>query len=286
MSEIKTAKVQSLPANNAGNGAIAKAKKMNFANLIKSDAVQASLSQTLGDAARTKTFTASLISAVSTNPMLRDCDGTSIISAGLLGEALKLSPSPQLGHYYMVPFKDTKTNTTKATFQLGWKGYYQLALRSGQYKNLDAVAVKEGELKSYNPITGEIELDPIEDPLERENARTIGYYAFFETVSGFKKAMYWSIEKMRAHAEKYSKGYSAHKGYTFWEKDFDGMALKTMYRQLISKYGIMSVEMQTAYVNDNTVQPDITKEDQAPQYFDNPDVLTVDPETGEVVDVH
>lgn len=273
--------LQKTAATAKAQTAVANAKKIQFSSLIKSDAVQKSLSGTLGDMARTKTFTSSLISAVSTNPQLRECDGMSIISAALLGESLNLSPSPQLGQYYMMPFKDNKAGITKATFQLGWKGYYQLALRSGQYRNIDAVAIKEGELKKCNPITGEFEFEAIDDPIERENAKTIGYYAYFETLNGSKKAMYWSKEKMTAHAEKYSMGFKAHKGYTFWEKNFDEMALKTMYRQLISKYGIMSVEMQKAYTNDMTIQQNIDQNDAEPVYFD---AEIIDPETGEITE--
>jgi recombination protein RecT len=280
MTEAKTeGKLQKAAENQKSQNALANAKKIQFSSLIKSEAVQNSLAGTLGDMSRTKTFTSSLISAVSTNPQLRECDGMTIISAALLGESLNLSPSPQLGQYYMVPFKDNKAGITKATFQLGWKGYYQLALRSGQYRNLDAVAIKEGELEHYNPITGEIKLNPIENPVERENAKTVGYFAWFELINGFKKSMYWSKEKMNAHAEKYSMGYKAHKGYTFWEKDFDAMALKTMYRQLISKYGIMSIEMQKAYTNDMTVQTNPSPEENEPVYFD---AEIIDSETGEV----
>ena len=284
MTEIKKTQAPSMPEQNKTNS-IQKAHKMQFSSLIKSDGVQKALSSTLGDAMHAKTFTSSLISAVSTNPALSECDGMTIISAALLGESLNLSPSPQLGQYYIVPFKDRKTGTTKGTFQLGWKGYYQLALRSGQYKNIDAVAIKEGELKSYDPITGHIEIEPMEDEVARENARTIGYYAYFELINGFKKEMYWSREKMEAHAEKYSMGYKAHKGYTFWEKDFDSMAIKTMYRQLIGKYGIMSIDMQKAYVNDMSIQPDATKDDAEPVFFDAVSTDTSEPvgsETGEV----
>lgn len=258
--------------------ALQKAKKVQFQAIIKNANVQQNIMSTLGDAAKAKTFTSSLISAVSTNPQLRECEGMSIISAALLGESLNLSPSPQLGQYYMVPFKDTKSGTTKATFQLGWKGYYQLALRSGQYRNIDAVAIKEGELDHYDPITGEISITAIDDPIERENAKTVGYYAYFELLNGFKKCIYWPREKMEAHALKYSMGYRAKKGYTFWEKDFDAMALKTMYRQLISKYGIMSIEMQQAFVNDMTVQsaPETAEETAEPIYFDS--------ETGEAIE--
>lgn len=258
--------------------ALTKAKKVQFQAIIKNANVQQNIMSTLGDAAKAKTFTSSLISAVSTNPQLRECEGMSIISAALLGESLNLSPSPQLGQYYMVPFKDTKSGTTKATFQLGWKGYYQLALRSGQYRNIDAVAIKEGELDHYDPITGEISITAINDPIERENAKTVGYYAYFELLNGFKKCIYWPREKMEAHALKYSMGYRAKKGYTFWEKDFDAMALKTMYRQLISKYGIMSIEMQQAFVNDMTVQssPETAEDTAEPIYFDS--------ETGEAIE--
>ena len=278
---IQQAKVPASVSNaSRQNTALQSARKLQFSTLSKSDAVQKSLEGTLGDSMRTKTFTSSLISAVSTNPALRECDGMSIISAALLGESLNLSPSPQLGQYYIVPFKDRKTGTTKGTFQLGWKGYYQLALRSGQYKNIDAVAIKEGELKSYDPITGHIEIEPMEDEVARENARTIGYYAYFELINGFKKEMYWSREKMEAHAEKYSMGYKAHKGYTFWEKDFDSMAIKTMYRQLIGKYGIMSIDMQKAYVNDMTVHSSLDQSEE-PGYFD---AVVTDPETGEVTE--
>lgn len=281
MTEVKK---QVLPTQTSTvTNTVQKSQKMNFAAVLKSPAVQTSLIGTLGDAMKAKTFTAALISAVNTNRQLMSCEPMSIISAALLGESLQLSPSPQLGHYYMVPFNDSKSGTTKATFQLGWKGYYQLALRSGQYKHLDAVAVKEGELIGYNPITDEINLEPIGDPLAREKAKTIGYYAHFELNNGFTKAMYWPKEKMEAHALTYSQGYKAKRGYTFWEKDFDSMALKTMYRQLISKYGIMSIEMQKAFVNDMTIQGDInaaSDEDGEPIFFDSAEVI--DAETGEM----
>ena len=281
MTEVKK---QVLPTQTSTvTNTVQKSQKMNFAAVLKSPAVQTSLIGTLGDAMKAKTFTAALISAVNTNRQLMSCEPMSIISAALLGESLQLSPSPQLGHYYMVPFNDSKSGTTKATFQLGWKGYYQLALRSGQYKHLDAVADKEVEIIGYNPITDEINLEPIGDPLAREKAKTIGYYAHFELNNGFTKAMYWPKEKMEAHALTYSQGYKAKRGYTFWEKDFDSMALKTMYRQLISKYGIMSIEMQKAFVNDMTIQGDInaaSDEGGEPIFFDSAEVI--DAETGEM----
>lgn len=259
-------------------------KNIPFQQIIKSTSVQENIMSTLGDATRTKRFTASLISAVSTNPALQECSGVSTISAALLGESLNLSPSPQLGHYYMVPFKDGNNSVKKATFVLGFKGYIQLAIRSGQYKRLNVVAVKEGELIKFDPFNEEIDVRPIEDPDAREKAQTIGYYAMFELVNGFKKSIYWSKAKMVAHAEKYSMGYKAHKGYTFWEKDFDGMAYKTMLRQLISKWGIMSIDMQNAYANDMAYK-DTLNDEEAPKYVEAEEAETVqtfDAETGEV----
>ena len=123
------------------------------------------------------------------------------------------------------------------------------------------------------PVTDTAGLRLIEDEEERENAPTIGYYAMFEYTNGFKKAMYWSKAKMEAHALKYSMGYRAKKGYTFWEKDFDAMAYKTMLRQLISKWGIMSIDMITAIDSDMAV----INEDGTKTYVDNdPDVIVVD----------
>lgn len=291
MAETKTTGAITKATTNNGN-AVEKVKQVKFKDYIKLPVVQQSLATTLGDMAKAKTFTASLVSAVSTNPELAACEPNSIVSAALLGEALKLSPSPQLGQYYMVPFADRKSGTKKATFQVGWKGYYQLAMRSGKYKKLKAVAIKDGELKSYNPITDEVDLEPIMDPVKRENANTVGYYAFFETVNGFQNAIYWSKEQMEAHALKYSKGYASDKknrtNWTFWSKDFDSMALKTMYRQLISKYGIMSIEMDMtlAYERDMTTSsfnPD-TSEIEEVDFFDGvEDGEIIDAETGEVV---
>jgi recombination protein RecT len=224
-----------------------------FSVAIQGDTYKNLINQTLGDPKRAQRFTAAVMSAVSVNPALQDCDAGTILSSALLGESLNLSPSPQLGQYYMVPFNDTKNDRKVAQFQLGYKGYIQLAIRSGQYKKINVIAIKEGELRSFDQLNEVIDAVLIDDEETRENAVTVGYYAMFEYLNGFRKAMYWSKPKMEAHAMKYSKGYAAKKGYTFWEKDFDGMAFKTMLRQLISKWGIMSIEMQDAYEKDMAI---------------------------------
>ncbi len=216
-------------------------------------------------------FISAIVSAVNNNPQLQECTNQSILSGALLGESLKLSPSPQLGQYYLVPYDDKKAGVKQAQFQMGYKGYIQLAIRSGQYKKLNVLAIKEGELVRFDPLNEEIEVNLIEDEEVRENAPTIGYYAMFEYVNGFRKAIYWSKKKMEAHALKFSAGYRAKKGFTFWEKDFDAMAYKTMLRQLISKWGIMSIEMASAIDADMAV----INEDKTKTYVDNEEVLEV-----------
>ena len=249
--------------------------KPKFSIALQSDAYKNLINNTLRDPARANKFVASISSAVATNPALQECEAGTILSAALLGESLNLSPSTQLGQFYLVPFKDNKNNRTVAQFQLGYKGYIQLAIRSGYYKKLNVIAIKEGELISYNPLTEELTVNLIEDDEIRENTPTIGYYAMFEYSNGFTKTLYWSKKKMLTHADKYSQAFSLNattgknakmsyvdfeagkvpenemwKYSSFWYKDFDGMAYKTMLRQLISKWGIMSVEMQDAFDKD------------------------------------
>ena len=229
-------------------------QRPKFSAMISTPSYQKMINNTLKDPARVRRFVSSITSAVATNPMLQECDPATILSGALLGESLNLSPSPQLGQYYLVPFNNTKKGCKDAQFQLGYKGYVQLALRSGYYKRLNVMAVKQGELKSWNPLTEEITLDLMEDEIARENAPSIGYVASFEYLNGFSKTIYWSREKMEAHALRYSKGYAAKKGYTFWEKDFDAMAFKTMLRQLISKWGVMSIDLQSAFEADSIAE--------------------------------
>lgn len=264
----------------------AQAKKPTFSVFMSSDAIKNKINQIVGGK-NGQRFITSIISAVSTNPALAECEHSTILSSALLGESLGLSPSPQLGQYYIVPFNDKKRGCKVATFQLGYKGYIQLAIRSGYYKKLNVLAIKEGELTNYNPLEEEISCILIEDDEAREKAPTIGYYAMFEYENGFKKALYWSKKKMMTHADKYSPAFSSQafedlqngkvdekdmwKYSSFWYKDFDGMAMKTMLRQLISKWGIMSIEMQKAFENDDAVinengEAEFIQNEEEPQY--------------------
>lgn len=262
------------------NSLVNRNQKGGLTAYLTQDAVKNQINKVVGGKNGTR-FVSSIVSAVQTTPALQECTNPSILSAALLGEALNLSPSPQLGQFYMVPFKNKKKGVTEAQFQLGYKGYIQLAIRSGYYKKLNVIAIKEGELIRYNPLEEEIEVSLIEDDIEREETPTAGYYAMFEYENGFKKSMYWSKEKMLAHADKYSAAFSAKslelleagkipdsekwKYSSFWYKDFDGMAMKTMLRQLISKWGIMSIDLQTAIDKDMA----IIREDGTADYVDH-----------------
>ena len=252
----------------AVQNSLAKQKKSNgLTAYLTQDAVKNQINSVIGGKNGDR-FISSIVSSVNTNKELQSCTNQSILSAALLGNSLGLSPSPQLGQYYMVPFND-KAKGKVAQFQLGYKGYLQLAMRSGQYKKLNVLAIKNGELVRYDPLNEEIEVNLIEDDTVRENTETIGYYAMFEYTNGFKKTLYWSKKKMEEHALKYSQAYAADKrkgtAWTFWAKDFDSMAYKTMLRQLISKWGIMSIDMMTAFDKDMAV----INQDGSSYYVDN-----------------
>lgn len=285
-----------------------------FSMVLQAPKVQNLINNTLRDPKRSARFVAALSSAVATNPSLQKCEPNTIITAALLGESLNLSPSSQLGQYYMVPYWNSKEKVFTAQFQMGYRGYIQLAIRSGQYRKLNVVAIKEGELIKYDPLNEEIQVKLIEDEYQREKAKTIGYYATFEYINGFKKTMYWSFDKMLAHADKYSQAFSAepttktvggrtyqiagYKDYiegkynkndewlysSFWYKDFDAMAYKTMIRQLISKWGIMSLEMEQAYNNDYAdVNEDLTPKDYVDAKFETQQEIQQNANTGKQI---
>lgn len=222
------------------------------------------VANTLQDEKRRTQFVANIISAVSSNPTLKECDQVSIVSAALQAESLHFPINNSLGYVYLVPFNDKKTGIKKAQFQIGYKGYIQLAIRSGQYKDINVVEVKEGELGEFDPLNGQ-KFNWIKDYEKRKAAKTIGYVGQLELVNGFKKQLYISYEEMLDHADTYSQAFSkdtflqvqngtykgeAWKLSSFWYKSFDEMAKKTVLRQMLSKWGIMSVEMQDAYIKD------------------------------------
>lgn len=283
------------------NTLIKEEKKVSFSNFLTNEFVKKKIFETVGsmDAQR---FMTNILSAVTNNETLQECNQMSILNCAFLGQSLNLIPSPQLGQYYMVPF-NTKVGidengqniyAKKVSFVLGYKGYLQLAIRSGKYKDIGVLEIREGEYKGRNRSTGKHEFEFIQDDDERESKPIIGYMAYYEYLNGFTKAIYWTKEKMLNHADKYSPAFSK-KAYekilngeipqkdmwrysSFWYKDFDGMAYKTMLRQLISKWGIMSVEMQEGYIKDGAE----IREDGTYSYIPNAEELLEPQETPEI----
>ena len=170
----------------------APSQKLTISGYLGQEKIKTWINGMIGSEKEAQKFISSIISATSTTPALQACEPTTIVSSALLANALDLSLSPQLGLAYMVPFEDNKNGRTVATFILGYKGYIQLAIRSGKYRKINVVAVKEGEFVSYNSLTEDLQVNLIADDEERERAATVGYYAYFELVNGFQKSLYWS----------------------------------------------------------------------------------------------
>lgn len=178
-------------------------------------------------------FISSILSVANNNKMLFKCEPKTVISAAALAAALDLPVNQNLGFAYIIPYG------SEAQFQLGYKGYIQLAMRSGQYQTINAAIVYEGEIVNRNRFTGEFEFG------ERESDKIIGYIAYFKLINGFEKYNYMTVDEMVSHAKKFSKNYKG--GTDKWGiTDFNSMALKTVLKLLISKYGILSIEMQGA----------------------------------------
>lgn len=316
-----TAKAGALAAQN--NKLQGKPAPEKISDFLAREETQRFMLNAIGDKKEVQKFVSSIVSATSANQQLMQCSRNSILSSAMLANALNMSLSPQLGLCYLVPFKNKakydkdgnmlKDESYEATFVLGYKGYLQLAIRSGYYKTINVSDVREGELKHYNPLTDEIEIEVIQDESARLKAPVIGYYAYLRLTNGFEKAMYWSYEKMLDHADTYSAAFSA-KAYSdiragkvpekdmwkyssFWYKSFDQMAMKTMLRQLISKWGIMSIDMQTAYEYEVKAEEENLKSQPTMDIVEVPegneptdenlndgsDSVAVDSETGEIL---
>ena len=204
-------------------------------SIINVDSVQEQFKNALQDQA--PLFIASLIDIYSNDKNLQKCEPKDVIMEALKAATLKLPINKQLGFAYIVPYG------SEPQMQIGYKGYIQLAMRTGQYKYINADVVYEGELKGHNKLTGEVDLSG-----EATSDKVVGYFAYIETVNGFRKPLYWTKEKVLAHAKRYSKSFNSKS--SAWQTNFDEMALKTMLRNILSKYGVMSVEMMNAFTSD------------------------------------
>lgn len=272
-------------------------KPMSLKSLVSSNDIKTRFNEVLGKKA--PAFISSLISIANNNDLLNKAEPITVITAGIMAATLDLPINQNLGFAYIVPFYNGKKKIYEAQFQMGYKGYVQLAVRTDKYKTIHASEVYEGEIKSRNRLTGEFEFG------QKISDRVVGYIAYFKLVNGFEKYFYMSKEEAEAHAEKYSQTYK--KGYGLWITDFDAMAIKTVLKQLLKRYGILSVEMQNmaeALSNDGAVIRD--KDGQLTPDFEGTTVdvqaevadtiehnanseeldipAFVDPETGEVID--
>ena len=199
-------------------------------------------------AERKSEFVTSLISIVASNAQLQACDALTVMYAAMKAASLRLPFDPNLGCAYVIPYANKKAGTVEAQFQLGYKGFIQLAQRSGQFAHINADAVYEGELLGKDKKSGEPDLSG-----EKTSDKVIGYFAYFKLLNGFEKTFYMSVEEVTAHAKRFSQ--TARGGFGLWtEKDsFDAMAKKTVLKLLLSKYAPLSVEMQTAVKFDQAV---------------------------------
>ena len=207
-------------------------------------------------------FKTSLLGVINSNSLFEKADPLSIIQSALVATTLDLPINPSLGYAYIIPYG------VKAQFQLGYKGLIQLAQRTGQYQTISASEVREGQIKDYDPLKG------VQFDWTITDGEVIGYVAYFKLINGFEKYLYMSLKELEAHGKKYSKSYDSKDKYTkeyngIWRTNFDAMAKKTVLKQLISKFGIMSVEMQDAVVKDQQV---IDKEGNG-EYVDNNNII-------------
>lgn len=237
-----------------------------FKNVINVESVQEQFRNALQEGA--SLFVASLIDIYSNDKYLQRCSPRDVIAEALKAATLKLPINKNLGFAYIVPYSN------QPQFQLGYKGYIQLAMRTAQYKYINADVVYEGELKGHDKLTGEIDLSG-----EAASENIIGYFAHIETINGFRKTLYWSLEKVTAHAKRYSKSY--HMDNSAWKTNFDAMALKTLIRALLSKYGIMSVEMMNAFDSDLDERPFEERVQEEVDQNANSEVLDVEAEDAE-----
>ena len=248
---------------------------------LNNEGIKKKIAERLGKNA--PAFTSALASVHSGNQQLQKCDGRSILGAAFLAATLNLSITPSLGQAYIVPFKG------QAQFQVGARGYVQLAHRTGQYTRLHAGKVYEGELRGFNPLTGEPILG------EKVSDEIIGYVAYMKLVNGFEKTLFMSKAEIEAHAEKYSQSYSYDKrsgrSNSPWSTNFDEMAAKTVLKKLLRTWGVLSADLVTAMAGDQSVVDRDTF-----TYTDNgdgvqnrdelylPEEQTVDADTGEVIE--
>lgn len=232
--------------------------KVPVKQLVQNDKVKGMIANVLHD--RAPQFATSIVSIVNSNRSLANVDQMSVIQSAMVAATLDLPIDQNLGYVWLVPYKG------KAQAQIGYKGYIQLAQRSGQYRAMNAVSVHEGELISWNPLTEEVAFDP----MKKVSDTVIGYIGYFKLLNGFEKTVYWTKEQIEAHRQRFSKA----GGNSPWKSDFDAMAKKTVLKDLLTKWGPMSTQMAVAASKDeadpdpvNIEADETTKDKQAEDLF-------------------
>jgi len=228
---------------------VARKQNVSVTSLLSNIEVKKKFNDVLGKKANG--FMASLITASKND--LKDVEPNSILKAAMTAATLDLPIDKNLGFAYILPYNNKKTGIKEAQFQMGYRAYIQLAIRSGQYKTINAIEIYDNEIRKVNRLTGEVEFNENESEINRD--KVVGYMAYFSLINGFEKTIYMSKDEMESHAKRYSQSYSSKKDWvvkgSLWTTDFDAMAIKTVLKRLISKYGIMSIEMQDAIISDN-----------------------------------
>lgn len=245
---------------------IAPAKSETIKNLINSDYIKSRFQEVIGDKA--PAFLASVANATTLNPKLALCEPRSVLSAALVAATLDLPIDQNLGFAAIVPYKDV------AQFQMMYKGYIQLAMRSGQYKTMNVSEIYEDEYEGYDPVTGEVFIKKTSGHSQREagdEKKIVGYAAYFKLLNGYEKIEYWPIERIDAHGQRYSKSYKNPDGV--WSQNKAAMRAKTVLKSLISKWGPMSTQMEIAVKTDQAVIKELHRDvsDSANiEYVDSP----------------
>lgn len=267
----------------------------SFNQMIVNPNTQQYLQNVLGE--RRGEFVNNLVALVANNRQLQECEPTTLMFAALKATALQLPLDPNLAQAHVIPYRNNKTRTVEAQFQLGWRGFVQLAIRSGQFQTINVTDIREGEMQGYDLITGEMQVKALPD---RENLPIVGYMAFFRLNNGFSKSLYMTAGEVEQHAKRYSQTYSSKTEYirksSKWTTDFDAMARKTVLKLLLNRFAPLSVDMQQAVVADQAVLRGRDKFD----YVDNEpedkpsladvakaaieDTDAVDVQTGEVIE--
>ena len=273
--------------------------RLGMAAYLNQDAVKAQINSILGSK-RGTSFITSIVSAVQSTPALQECTQPSILQAALLGESLNLSPSASLGQFWILPYNNRKKGCKEAQFQLGAAGYKQLAMRTGQYKDIEFLEIHEGEYKGRDKYTGKQVFEFIDDDEIREALPVVGYMAYFELLNGFRKTVYWTKTKMENHADQYSQAFNLAsyrklqageipanemwKYSSYWYTNFAGMAEKTLIKHLLSKWGILSTELMTAIDSDMAVINDDGSKNYVETDADVIDATVIDDTTEEITE--